>query len=191
MRAKPYKSDCGTRSTKRPLRTYADIVQDYIAEYRRRAATEMRWYSSRSDLQTLVKLAVYCRTPDNKRHPHQRRLPEAALQAAHSRLSRIDFEACESFDALHGQIAQAIGAVPKIGELAIYDIACRIGAFLRIEPEQVFLHRGTRIGARHLGLGRGKTIEVSELPKAFHRLKPHEIEDCLCIYKDELKECPR
>jgi len=27
---------------------------------------------------------------------------------------------------------------------------------------------------------------MSELPKEFHALKPHEVEDVLCIFKDEL-----
>jgi len=76
----------------------------------------------------------------------------------------------------------------KNGELTVYDTALRIGAYLRIEPEKVFLHRGTRDGAKALGFKGGKrSIRLDELPKAFHGLKPYQIEDCLCIYAKALK----
>jgi hypothetical protein len=47
------------------------------------------------------------------------------------------------------------------------------------------LHRGTRIGAAALGF-RGRTVDPVMLPAAFSRLTAAEMEDCLCIYKDEL-----
>jgi hypothetical protein len=40
---------------------------------------------------------------------------------------------------------------------------------------------------RALGLRAAATLDVSELRKEFRLLKPHEIEDVLCIFKDELK----
>ncbi|HQM80509.1 MAG TPA: hypothetical protein PLX02_02700 [Syntrophorhabdaceae bacterium] len=74
--------------------------------------------------------------------------------------------------------------IPGIGELAVYDTALRIGAFLRIEPSKVFLHAGTRTGARALGLETSaEFLEVSSVPSEFQVLKPSEIEDVLCIYK--------
>jgi hypothetical protein len=52
----------------------------------------------------------------------------------------------------------------------------------------VYLHSGTRDGARALGLGRGRdTLRKHELPREFEELTAAEIEDCLCIYKDALK----
>jgi hypothetical protein len=51
----------------------------------------------------------------------------------------------------------------------------------------VYLHAGTRIGARHLGLGRGRVwLRPEELPLAFQVLRPYEIEDCLCIYEGDI-----
>jgi hypothetical protein len=74
-----------------------------------------------------------------------------------------------------------------VADLTIYDITHRIGAHLGLAPERVYLHRGTRVGARALGLGRGRaTLELRELPPEFHRLTAAEAEDCLCIYKDRL-----
>ena len=94
-----------------------------------------------------------------------------------------------SFGELHDAVDAAIGKFKGIGELTVYDIAVRIGAFLRLEPEVVYLHAGTRAGASTLGLGRGATVlRIDELPAPFRRLRPREIEDCLCIYKSQLNE---
>ena len=79
-----------------------------------------------------------------------------------------------------------IGGIHGIGELAVYDIACRIGAFLGLSPERVYLHAGTREGARALGL-RGASVRKMDLPRAFGRLSPGEIEDCLCIYNADIR----
>ena len=68
------------------------------------------------------------------------------------------------------------------------DTALRIGAKLGIRPDRVYLHRGTREGARALKLDASQaTIDVSQLPPAFQRLDAREIEDCLCIYKEDLR----
>jgi hypothetical protein len=48
----------------------------------------------------------------------------------------------------------------------VYDIAHRIGAFLRKAPALVYLHRGTKEGAAILGF-KGKTIDPKLLPPAF------------------------
>lgn len=62
----------------------------------------------------------------------------------------------------------------------MYDVAHRIVAYLGLEPEHVYLHRGTRVGARALGLGRGRQwIDLAELPDEFGRLTLAETEDCL------------
>lgn len=163
-------------------------MRDYIARFRRSASLELRWFASRPDLATVIELAAMCRTPDGKRHAHQRRLPEASLRTACECLSLCDLESCGTFEELHDRIDQAIRDLPNIGELAVYDIACRIGAFLKLKPEVVYLHRGTRVGAHALGLGRGlDVLQVCDLPSAFRKLNAGEIEDCLCIYKDDLR----
>lgn len=74
-----------------------------------------------------------------------------------------------------------------IGALTVYDIAHRIGAHFRKAPRLVYLHAGTRTGARVFHIS-GDSFDPKILPKAFSRLAPSEIEDCLCIYKDELHD---
>ena len=109
------------------------------------------------------------------------------LQAAEPRLQAIaaQLQTATSFAELHRLIDRQIKPIRGIGDLAVYDIAHRIGAYLRREPEAVYLHAGTREGARALSLA-GKKIEVRELPAGLRKLSAAEIEDCLCIYKDAL-----
>ena len=69
----------------------------------------------------------------------------------------------------------------------MYDTALRIGAFLRLESDAVYLHCGVTTGAAHLGFARSRMrIEVGELPPSLRGLKPYQVEDILCIYKDAL-----
>jgi ABC-type arginine/histidine transport system permease subunit len=69
----------------------------------------------------------------------------------------------------------------------VYDTALRLGANLRLLPREVYLHAGTRRGARALGLDyRSESVSMRLLPAALRRLRPYEVEDVLCIYKDWL-----
>ena len=78
--------------------------------------------------------------------------------------------------------------VAGIGALYRYDTAFRIGAYRGLFPTRVYLHAGTRKGARALGLDyRKDALEMSEIPAALRTRKPYEIEDILCIYKTGLQ----
>jgi hypothetical protein len=67
-------------------------------------------------------------------------------------------------------------------------MALRIGARFGLEPKRVYVHAGTRDGARALGLDADRrTIEMAELPAPIRRLTAREAEDLLCIYKSRLR----
>ena len=92
-----------------------------------------------------------------------------------------------SFDELIALIHDLTEPIPGIGELAVYDTALRIGARFGLEPTRVYVHAGTRDGARALGFdGRRTTIEMDELPEPLRGLSAREAEDLLCIYKHSL-----
>jgi hypothetical protein len=80
-----------------------------------------------------------------------------------------------------------IGSIKGIGALTVYDIALRIGAHFGQAPMHVYVHAGTRTGARAFNIT-GDLFDPKILPKSFSRLAPSEIEDCLCIHKDELPD---
>jgi hypothetical protein len=72
-----------------------------------------------------------------------------------------------------------IRPIPGIGELAVYDTALRIGARLGLEPAKVYLHAGTRAGAKALGLAYGgRTIELAELPADYGPLPAERSRTC-------------
>jgi hypothetical protein len=170
------------------------IVRLYVHHFRPAAERELVYYQRLRTDRDAVSRAALCVLPSGKRHPHQYRIPGRALADAERRLlTAIDaIRACKNFDDLRNLIEQRVGSISGIGELATYDIALRIGARIRVAPTRVYLHSGTREGATALGLGqRRRTFEVSELPPAFRRLAPREIEDALCIFKDGVANASR
>jgi len=178
----------GFRGRKR-LRTLGAIVHDYIRRHRHKTIRELRYFRSLQSLDDAIAKAGLARRPDGKRWSHQRRIPSAALDAATRRLRQAHLQSARSFADLIERVDTAVRLVRGIGELYVYDTALRLGAHLRLLPHAVYLHAGTRRGARALGLDhRSDSIAPSQLPAAFQRLRPHEVEDVLCIYKDWLRK---
>lgn len=171
------------------LRSFNEVVQDYIDRYRARANQELSFFRRLNSLDEAIERAARAEVEGGKKHDHQWRIPETALARAGKDLlaKRAQISKCTGFDSLIELVETTAGSIRGFGELAIYDTAVRIGVRLGMEPEFVYLHRGTRKGAKALGLtSRGKYLKVGELPAEFTKLKPHEIEDCLCIYASEL-----
>ena len=161
-------------------------VSDYIAHHRHDADAELSFYRAMPNLGHAITRAARARTADGGKHPHQWRIPCDVLREFGRRLSCRDRDLREarSFDELHRVVLEVGYLIYGIGELAVYDTALRIGMKRDLLPTRVYLHRGTRSGARALGINRNcPSISVSELPEPFADLKPHEIEDCLCIFK--------
>jgi hypothetical protein len=171
-----------------------DVVARYIRDFRPGADRELDFFRSCTSFKRAVKYAGLSMLPNGKRHPHQYRIPLSVLREAERNLQTVSasLRGCATFDELFQLVQSETGGIYGIGELTIYDITTRLGAFLGLEPERVYLHAGTREGARHLGIiTRRESFEPSELPQAFRRLRPREIEDCLCIYKRQLAERSR
>lgn len=126
-----------------------------------------------------------------KRFDHQRRLPGAVLRSGTIALRRCknQIAAASSFHELHEILRCICNRIAGLGELYAYDTALRIGSYLGFEPEGVYLHAGTRVGARALGMDTKRPyIPVDELPGPLRALPAHELEDLLCIYKSQLRK---
>ena len=166
-----------------------EAVEAYIRRHRKKAADEFGYFRRCPSLATAIRFAALCMLPDGQRHPHQYRIPrevlgqaEHGLQACHAELIR-----CRRFEDVLRLVERELLEIRGIGVLTAYDIATRLAAHLGIEPGRVYLHAGTAAGARALGLNyRSKYLELRDLPVAFARLRPREIEDCLCLYKSQL-----
>jgi len=159
-------------------------VADYIEQFRSRAKAEAAEYTACSTLEDAVRAAARCRTQNGKRHSHQRRIPSEVLLEAEKALVKqtSPIEASKTFEELHAAVNAIISPIHGIGPLSVYDISIRIGSFLGLEPELVYLHAGAKEGAKKLGI-KGQVVPKHDFPEAFEPLSPAEIEDCLCIFK--------
>jgi hypothetical protein len=166
------------------------IVRIYIQKIRPRAQAEIDRFANQRTLSYAIEKAGIAENSKGKRYSHQRRLKKTSIKKALCALQEASDEIgrARSFDDLFEVIRAAVRSIPGIGELYVYDTSLRIGAQLNFFPRQVYLHAGTRAGARALGLNhRAHALSVSALPKEFRALEPHELEDVLCIFKDKLK----
>lgn len=168
--------------------SFDDVVDAYIRDDRQSARQEREHFAG-LPLEEAIRRAARCERPDGKRHSHQYRIPRKALAQAERNLIAAsgDLSQCETFDELYEFVDDAIGAVQGIGILTTYDVTIRIGARLGLEPDYVYLHAGTAAGARAiLPLSGRRRISRAELPRPFRRLRCYEVEDCLCIYEEDL-----
>jgi hypothetical protein len=171
-------------------RSYEEIVDWYLTDHAMDEERELEWFISQPTLADAVRRAGLAERPFGKRFDHQRRirrgvLPECAerLSAELQRIKRV-----QSFHELLELVEDTIGNIKWAGEVLVYDASLRIGAKLKLSPENVYLHAGTREGARYMGFkGTRRFLELHELPPAFQSLRPDQLEDVLCIYKMHLK----
>lgn len=169
--------------------SFQAIVRHYEQRFRPLAQRELSWFRSQPNLAMAIQKAALARDAEGKRYSHQWRRREEDLEAAAARLSACAraLSEAESFAALHREIEQTLRPISDLGPLYKYDTALRIGAYLGLLPEVVYLHSGTAEGARALGFNpKAKFLLVRELPMMLHQLAPHELEDVLWIYKDHL-----
>ncbi len=150
------------------------------------------WLADSPDLRTAVDRAVRSRMPDGTHHNHQskvkldarlefgRRITETLERGVSARTFHQLWLLCHSC------------VVPGIGPLTIYDVAERIGRYLRLRPDRVYLHAGTKLGAEALGIDcRNKEwLMMDDLPAPMRSLYGDEAEDFLCVfssYFDQLR----
>lgn len=182
----------------RSLTTYEDVVADYRRSWLSGVQEEAEWFGKqpKSLIDAIIRACdskIRCGTCGSLLlHSHQRR-PFSRWREAPSRAAEVllgekgRIEACHDFAALHHLVEQLLNEVPGIGELAVYDIAHRISLFCGYEPVEVMLHRGTRDGARGLGVDiNRRSIPMKCLPSGLRSLSAAQLEDVLCIYKKAL-----
>lgn len=163
------------------------LVSMYIAKHQPRALREKSFFESMPSLELAIYHAAFAlddREPP-KRYSHQRRIRMRPMKHAHHFLlqSRGRLAKVRSFEELHDFLRIAFSEVHGLGALYTYDTALRVGFFLKLAPEKVYLHAGTRQGARAFGVRNADVVEVSALPRELAALPPHEIENFLCIFK--------
>ncbi|WP_344851422.1 hypothetical protein [Pedobacter jeongneungensis] len=169
-------------------------IENIITDYRKLRTQHPDYWlidcAAATSLEHAVEMAATARNLVGRKHPHQFRIQNSVLQDFSLSLLSIKFEIREaaSFRLLYSLVDGC--RIKGISDLTIYDTSHRIGCFLNLFPEEVYLHSGTRKGAEIiLGKIMGKTILVEQLPPLFNSgLSPSELEDMLCIYKSALQD---
>ncbi|MDZ4052119.1 MAG: hypothetical protein U1E24_02490 [Phenylobacterium sp.] len=181
---------------------YPETIEMIVKEYRLgdtgRASEAVWWRADGETFDAVIDRAARAEI-NGKRHPHQRRLKAQAIENGVSRLLAIKdrLQAAPDFLELWFLVQAAFKPIAGLGELAVYDAADRLRHRLNLASEHViFLHAGARVGARRLAGGRlGREsawgILRHEVPMGLRHLSTHEIEDVLCIYKEELLLSPQ
>ena len=169
---------------------YDSIVKEYIRDHRPSAKDEAIRFQNMKSLGHAIAEAANSDLPSGKPHPHQKRVPAASLDMARDRLLKLELplSKCQSFEEIHSLIESAVSGIPEIGPLTVYDIAHRIGEFLRKEPEFVYMHKTATKASRALGrAASGGKLAIRGLPAPFENLKAYEIVDCFFIFRSRLR----
>ena len=179
----------GCHKTQGSFKTLADIVAGYISCNRKCLKDDLERYEKSGTWAKAVERAARAEGHDGKMYSHQRRVGRENMAMTAKPLLALGGKKFGDFYALHEAVREAIQGITRVDVLAVYDTALRLGAFRGVLPECVYLHAGTKTGAKNLGLNlRGKkSLEMSELPPEFRKLKAYEVENCLCIYKEHFK----
>jgi hypothetical protein len=168
---------------------FGAIIRRYETHHCPDTDVELAWFEGQATLEDAVRCAALARDARGKRYSHQTRIKRTAIAQAEQRLLAAveDLRRCESFDEVYRLVQGALADVYGIGDLYIYDTALRIGAWLGLLPEKVYLHAGVKEGAAALGLDTTRDALAGEdLPEGLRHLPAHEAEDILCIFKHRL-----
>ena len=166
------------------LNTLAKVRDAYIRRYRSRSRKEAAHFAAGS-LRERIRKAANAISFGGSKHKHQWRIKGSTLSRFSNRLEKLlpSIRKARSFPALLTLVELA--RIKGIGRLTVYDTTTRIGAGQKVKPDKVYLHAGTRVGAKRLNWDfRRDSLRRSELPRELARLSASEIEDMLCIYAD-------
>lgn len=169
----------------------SDLVDEFLQDQEGCCADEDEFYAGLDSLETAIEFAALAKTATGAISNHQRQWVDRGSMAQSGTIllaAKSQIASCRTFDSLLVLIQDLLVGVPGLGELYYYDTARRIGAFLSLFPTRVYLHRGTRDGAKALGLDHKKPyLSMSSLPAELRKLEPKHVEDFLCRYKERLK----
>jgi len=168
-----------------------EIVDDYRARFQADAKAELDSFLNEKTLEAAVRRSCLAVNSRGNRESHHFRRQSAHLEAGAARLiAHLEqIGAVTNFAKLHALCERHLGlSLQGLGPLYVYDTALNIGAKLGKMPKAVYLHAGTREGAAALDLQGEKTLLMSEFPPELRALEPYEVEDVLCIYKDQLAD---
>jgi hypothetical protein len=168
---------------------HATIAQRYIRSHRCNYRRELCFFAAQPTLREAIVAAALSEGLDGKRLTHQRRLYRDVIPSSSKRLIRLYplLARANDFQHLHRLVSARLKLQHGAGSLYVYDVALRIGSYLNLWPNRVYLHRGSLNGAKKIRIPpRSRIVSKHWLPHEYWRLEPHEIENLLCLYASDL-----
>lgn len=187
------------------MRNLHDLAADY---YMRRYWPESEVSRDWDDICTMcaeadtiedaISYAVLSYRPNGKKHNHQskvRVLPQWNLHLQQAKNIRYIWDSTTFHDLL---VHLENFKIPGIGPTTCYDVATRVGYFMRLYPRNVYIHAGVAMGARALGLYPPQHAEAVrtgaplrwyeplEFPAPLRSFPVNDIEDFLCCYREAI-----
>lgn len=164
---------------------YNAIIAHYKATYSE-SDKHLLDVKNAATIEIAIKLAATARDAKGYKHGHQNLISPYTLEQFSDKvhMRKDEIASATSFKQLHSIVKAC--RIKGIGELCIYDTAHRLGGYLNLPPDSIYLHRGTKQGAiKLIGKVKGACVSKDMLPAAFQRedLSNPELEDILCIYK--------
>jgi hypothetical protein len=171
-------------------RSWRELLACYDLEHARNEEAETTWFATQPSLPIAIEVAAAAQDHRGKRYDHQWRIRRTAMVEARRRLiaAQANIASVRSFSELLALFERLLLPIPGIGEMYCYDSAARIGSHLSICPDRVYLHRGTRVGARALNLPHTRPwLLFSELPEQLRNRSAREVENIFCIYAEDFR----
>lgn len=173
---------------------FANVVRHYEKHYAEDDRVQEKWFGSDcTSLSQAIRRAVQSKVQNKVgnvvHHSHQCCIKSSTYPDAESHLLALEsrYAKAQNFQDVFEITNLGLHHVSGSGELFTYDIADRISCYLNLRPNDVFLHRGVLHGASNLGLNVNRaSIPISEFKGKFGKLTATEIENMLCIYKDQM-----
>lgn len=163
-------------------------VNEYLNEWGDSYNCEDKWWGDKKlDWQAALERAWNSRLCNNKMYGHQCRVAAKLPKGLRVSLDdNIQPESFNSFHALYCWVESVASRVKGIGPTTTYDVARRLGVWVELKPEIVYLHAGTAKGAKKLGVT-GKVAPLNAFPLEIQELGATHAENFLCIYKDAIQ----
>lgn len=175
-------------------KTLSELVEEYQRDWGDFFQNEAKWWGNQAlDWESAQKRAWESLCSNGKMHPHQYRVGAKKLKSYLENVQKKKPESFETFEEVYRWVDSVIhptDSSKKVNELRknllAYDVALRLGMWLKLEPVAVYLHKGAEDGAKNLIEAKGRTAPVNAFPQEIQQLGPTHIENFLCIYKEHL-----
>jgi hypothetical protein len=179
--------NCKIKIKKKIDHELKNLVDEYCSTWGESYVIEDAWWGDQNmDWLDAVKRAWLSRLQNGKMHGHQCRvspkLVKGLSEALRDKKCPEDFT---DFAEVYDWTQSVTHRVKGLGTMTAYDVARRLGAWLKISPSSVYLHSGTKIGANRLGIY-GDVVALNQFPQEIQSLGSTHAENFLCLYKESL-----